>query len=76
MLVRLGDIDREVHGILHGEVPVAGDAHQVRASRFALRHVGERLLEELGLGQHADDQRSVLDEADGSQRRTPRSGYS
>ena len=66
MRIDAGDVGREIHGILDIVFSVGGDAAQVRAAGLALDHVGESLLVELVLGEDADDQRAVLDEADGA----------
>ena len=65
MFVRFRNVDRKVHRILHREVPVRGDAQQVSPPGLAFHHIGNGLFIQFLLGQHADHQRVVLDQADG-----------
>ena len=66
MFVGLREEEREVHRVLNVVVPRGREAHQVSAATLHLDEIRERLLIELGLGEHADHKGAVLNQADGA----------
>ena len=66
MLVCARHVDGEVRRVLHAVMAEAGKAHQVAAAGLDLHHVADHLFVQRRLRGDGDDQRAVLDEADGA----------
>ena len=64
MLVSLRNIHCEISGILNIIVAIGSQAHQISATAAALYHVADSLFVKLALSQYADNQSTVLNQAD------------
>ena len=66
MFIRLRHINGKVYLILDLIVSISCQTHQVGSTALALLHIADSLFVQLALGQHTDNQRALLDQADGS----------
>ena len=66
MLVYLRDIDCEVHLIFNLVLAISSQSHQISPTALALQHIAYGLFVQLALSQHANDQCSLLDQANGT----------
>ena len=73
MLVHLRHIDCEVHLIFRFILSVSSQAHQVCTTALAFQHVADGFFVQLTLGKNADDQCSLLNQADGTMLQLTRS---
>ena len=64
MLVGLRNIHCEISGIFNIIVAIGSQAHQISATATALYHVADSLFVKLALSQYADNQSTVLNQAD------------
>ena len=66
MLVHLWDINCEVYLIFDFILAISSEPHQISATALTLQHIADSLFVEFALGQHADDQRSLLNQTNSS----------
>ena len=66
MFVHLRNIYREVHLIFDFILAINSEPHQISTTAFALQHIADSLFVEFALGQHVDDQRSLLNQTNSS----------
>ena len=66
VLVHLRNIDRKVYLIFDFILAICSQPHQISTTALALQHIADSLFIEFALGQHADNQRSLLNQTNGS----------
>ncbi len=66
MLVSLRYIDCEIDGVFNIVVACSCESHEVGAAAFYFYHVADHLLIQGFLGQDADYEDTILNQADGS----------
>ena len=66
VLVHLRNIDRKVYLIFDFIFAISSKPHQISTTALALQHITNSLFVEFALGQHADNQRSLLNQTNSS----------
>ena len=66
VLVHLWNINCEVYLIFGFILAISSEPHQISTTALALQHIADSLFVEFALGQHADDQRSLLNQTNSS----------
>lgn len=66
MFVGLRYIDCKIDGVFDVVIACGCESHEVRTAAFYFYHVADHLLIQCFLGQDADYEDAILDQADGS----------